>query len=75
VTAACTLHAPVVGSALWLGWLFQVPVSKRVVAMLDGESLLNDATALVLDYGTFDADVLESALANLDVEMRGSFVS
>jgi len=26
----------------------QTPVSKRVVAMLDGESLLNDATALVL---------------------------
>jgi monovalent cation/hydrogen antiporter len=26
----------------------QMPVSKRVVAMLDGESLLNDATALVL---------------------------
>lgn len=26
----------------------QAPVSKRVVAMLDGESLLNDATALVL---------------------------
>ncbi len=26
----------------------QLPVSKRVVALLDGESLLNDATALVL---------------------------
>ena len=26
----------------------QMPVSRRVVAMLDGESLLNDATALVL---------------------------
>ena len=26
----------------------QTSVSKRVVAMLDGESLLNDATALVL---------------------------
>ncbi|MDO9398098.1 MAG: sodium:proton antiporter [Herbiconiux sp.] len=44
--ALCAIVSPT--DAVATSIIKQMPVSKRVVAMLDGESLLNDATALVL---------------------------
>ncbi|WP_256386354.1 sodium:proton antiporter [Salinibacterium sp. UTAS2018] len=52
----------------------QTPVSKRVVAMLDGESLLNDATALTLLRGAIVATAATFTLGNFAVSFSYSVV-
>jgi len=52
----------------------QTPVSKRVIAMLDGESLLNDATALTLLRGAIVATAASFSFASFAVSFSYSVV-
>ncbi|MBH0008837.1 sodium:proton antiporter [Salinibacterium sp. SWN1162] len=52
----------------------QTPVSKRVIAMLDGESLLNDATALTLLRGAIVATAATFSFGNFAVAFSYSVV-
>ncbi|MEL0626364.1 cation:proton antiporter [Salinibacterium amurskyense] len=52
----------------------QTPVSKRVIAMLDGESLLNDATALTLLRGAIVATAATFSFGNFAASFSYSVV-